>query len=148
MPWVTLASSGLGDGRIDNFIIDTSVHLVTGVLVVAAMTVTTVLVGRHALRNEPIGRPASISVAVATAVLAVQALVGIKLLDQGQGILQLYIHYIGGLLPLGVFLAAGWFARGDTARSSRVLAGLIALGWLSAIMAFTIGRAYADSLTA
>lgn len=140
------SSSGLGDGRIDNVIVDTSVHLTVGVLVVAAMIAATALVARHALRAEPIGRPAGASLVVAQVALTVQLLLGIKLLDQGQGILQLYIHYIGGLVPLGAFLVGGWFARGDDARSTRILAALLAVGSLSAIMAFTIGRAYANSL--
>jgi len=143
---LTASSSGLGDGRIDNIIVDTSVHLTVGVIVVAAMIAATALVGRHALRAEPIGRPAGLSLVAAQIALTVQLLLGIKLLDQGQGILQLYIHYVGGMLPLGVFLIGGWFARGDDARSTRILAALLTLGSLSAVMAFTIGRAYANSL--
>ena len=73
-----------------------------------------------------------------------QVLLGIKLLDQGQGIGQLYIHYVGGLLPMGAFLAGGWFARGEAPRSTRVLAVLVTIGWLSATMAFAIGRAYVN----
>lgn len=143
---VLASTTGLGDGRIDNFIIDTSVHLTVGVIVVLAMVVATALVVRHAIRAEPIGRPAGISLAAAQVALALQMLLGIKLLDQGQGILQLYIHYVGGLIPLGAFLVGGWFARGDDGRSSRILAALLLVGSLSAIMAFTIGRAYANSL--
>jgi len=143
---LTASSSGLGDGRIDNIIVDTSVHLTVGVIVVAAMVAATGLVVRHAIRAEPIGRPAGLSLAAAQIALAVQLLLGIKLLDQGQGILQLYIHYVGGMVPLGAFLVGGWFARGDDARSTRILAALLAIGSLSAIMAFTIGRAYANSL--
>lgn len=140
------STTGLGDGRIDNFIIDTSVHLTVGVIVVAAMVIATGLVARHAIRAEPIGRPAGVSLVAAQVALAVQMLLGIKLLDQGQGILQLYIHYVGGLIPLGAFLVGGWFARGDDGRSSRILAALLVVGSLSAVMAFTIGRAYANSL--
>ena len=146
MPLLGTPSTGLGDGRIDNLIVDTSVHLVTGVVVVVAMLVATVLVAGHAWRFEAIGRPAGAAVLVAQVALTVQLLLGIKLLDQGQGIVQLYIHYVGGLLPLGAFLVGGWLARGDDGRSSRILAGLLLLGTVSAVMAFTIGRAYADSV--
>jgi len=139
-------SNGLGDGRIDNIIVDTSVHLTVGVIVVAAMVAATGLVVRHALRAEPIGRPAALSLVAAQIASTVQLLLGIKLLDQGQGIAQLYIHYVGGMIPLGAFLVGGWFARGNDARSTRILAALLAIGSLSAIMAFTIGRAYANSL--
>lgn len=133
----------LGDGRIDNWIVSSSVHVATGVVVVVSMVVATVLVGRHALAGRPIDRPTKLALLVAQIALVAQVLLGIKLLDQGQGIVQLYIHYVGGLLPLGAFLVAGWFARGDARWSSRVLAVLLTIGTLSAGAAFFIGRAYA-----
>jgi hypothetical protein len=138
--------NGLGDGRLDNIVVDRSVHLAVGVAVVVAMLVATALVARHAVRGEPLGRGAGLSLAAAQLVLATQLLIGIKLLDQGQGIVQLYIHYIGGLLPLGLFLVAGWLARGDDGRSTRILCGLLTVGTVSALMAFTIGRAYANTV--
>ena len=143
-PLLATEAGPLGDGRIDNIIIDSSVHLVTGALVLLAMTAATVLVGIHSCRNEPIDAPARLAIIAAQVVLAVQVLLGIKLLDQGQGIAQLYIHYVGGLMPLGAFLAAGWFARGDSGKSSRVLTALLLLGNVSAFMAFFIGRAFAN----
>lgn len=140
-----LADSHLGDGRIDNLIISSSAHLYTGMAVLLTMTVLAVLVGRHAVRGEPVGRPTHVALAAAVVALAAQILLGIKLLDQGQGISQLYIHYVGGMIPMGAFLAAGWFARGDSARSTRVLAVLIAVGYVSALMAFFIGRSFANA---
>ena len=139
------ADNHLGDGRIDNFIIDSSAHLVTGLIVLLTMTAATLLVGRHALRNEPVTRPSFIVMAVAQIALIVQILLGIKLLDQGQGIVQLYIHYVGGLIPMGAFLLGAWFARGDSGRSSRVLFGLLVVGYASAMMAFFIGRSFANA---
>ncbi len=138
-------TSPLGDGRIDNWIIDSSVHVVVGALVLVTLTAALAWVGRLALHDRPLDQMGRILITVAQAVLAVQVLLGIKLLDQGQGILQLYIHYVGGLAPMGVFLVGGWWIRGDTARSNRLLASLIALGWLSAVMAFLIGRAYVNA---
>lgn len=138
-------ASDIGDGRIDNFIISSSVHVAMGVVVLLSMAAVTALVARHAIRNEAVGTPTRAALVVAQVSLAVQVLLGIKLLDQGQGIVQLYIHYVGGLIPLGAFLAAGWFARGDSPRSTRILAVLLAIGALSAFMAFFIGRAYANS---
>lgn len=134
----------LGDGRIDNLIISSSVHVATGVVVLLSMATATGLVFRHAIRNEAVNVTTRAALLVAQLSLIVQVLLGIKLLDQGQGIVQLYIHYVGGLMPLGAFLAAGWFARGDSPKSTRVLAVLLALGALSAFMAFFIGRAYAN----
>ncbi len=136
--------ASIGDGRIDNIIIDRSAHLVSGAVVLITMTVALAAVVRHAIRNEAVARPTQFALAAAQVSLTVQLLLGIKLLDQGQGIVQLYIHYVGGLIPLGVFLVGGWLARGDSGRSSRILAGLLAVGYLSAFMAFVIGRAYVN----
>lgn len=135
----------LGEGRIDNWIVSSSVHVATGVVVLVTMTVATVLVVRHALAGRSIDGPTKLSLLIAQIALIVQVLLGIKLLDQGQGIVQLYIHYIGGLIPLGAFLLAGWFARGDSRWSSRILAALLLIGALSAFAAFFIGRQYANA---
>ncbi len=139
------ADNHLGDGRIDNFIIDSSAHLVTGVIVLITMTAAVIAIGRHALRNEPVTRPAFLVMITAQLALVAQILLGIKLLDQGQGIVQLYIHYVGGLIPMGSFLLAGWVARGDSGRSSRILFGLLVVGYVSALMAFFIGRSFANA---
>lgn len=138
-------AADLGDGRIDNTIISSSVHVFVGVIVLVTMTAASALVLRHAVRNEAVTSPTRMALGAAQLALIVQVLLGIKLLDQGQGIVQLYIHYVGGLIPLGAFLAAGWFARGDTPRSSRVLAALLGVGAVSAFMAFFIGRAFANA---
>lgn len=137
--------SPLGDGRIDNWIIPSSVHVWLGIVVMATMTAAAGWVGWLAFRGKTLDRAGRVVIAVAQVVLGLQVLLGIKLLDQGQGIVQLYIHYVGGLIPMGAFLVGGWWVRGETPRSNRVLATLIAVGWLSAIMAFTIGRQYANS---
>ena len=108
------------------------------------MTAATGLTLRHAVRNEAIRGPAKLSIGGAVLALAAQVLLGIKLLDQGQGIVQLYIHYVGGLIPMAAFLAAGWFASGDSGKSSRGLAVLMTVGYASTLMAFFIGRAYAN----
>ncbi len=138
-------ASDLGDGVLDNLIVSTSVHLLLGALVLASLTLATGLVVVDAINNRPIGSRTQLAMGLAALVLAAQVLIGIKLLDQGQGIFQLYIHYIGGLVPLGVFAVGGWFFRGDTGRSSRWLAVLLAVGLLSATMAFFIGRAYVNA---
>ncbi len=140
----TVLQGNIGDGRIDNFIIDSSVHLALGVAVLITLSAAVGLVGWDALQNRALSRWSRISILLTQIVLTLQVLMGIKLLDQGQGISQLYIHYVGGLIPLGTFLLAGWVARGDTGRSTRILAGLIGIGLMSAAMAFFIGQAYVN----
>ncbi len=135
----------IGEGRIDNTIISSSVHVTNGIVVLVAMTIAFAMVARHAIAGRSVDGQTRLALLVAQVALVVQVLLGIKLLDQGQGIVQLYIHYVGGLTPLGAFLAAGWFARGDTPRSARFLAVLLAVGAVAAFMSFFIGRAYANS---
>lgn len=141
---VIATDSPLGDGAIDNYVIDSSVHVTMGVLVLVAMVATTFQLWRLALARKGVDRLARVLLASAQITLAVQALLGIKLLDQGQGVVQLYIHYLGGLAPLGLFIAAGWFAWRDKVRHTRVLAVLATVGLVSAVMAFTIGQEYAN----
>jgi hypothetical protein len=131
-------------GRIDNLILQPSVHRTSGVIVLVAMVAASVYLVRLALAHKRMDRNGRILLAVAQLTLMVQALLGIKLLDQGMGANQLYIHYVGGLMPLGFFLAAGWFGRSDSATRTRVLAVLTTVGLLSAAMAFFIGRAYVN----
>lgn len=137
--------NGLGEGVIDNFIITSAAHRWWGLLTVAVMVLVVGLVTRHVAKGEAVSTPTRWSFLVAQIVLAVQALLGIKLLDQGQGIVQLYIHYVGGLIPLGSFLAGGWLARGDTPRSARALLLLLTIGLASAFMAYVIGRAFVNA---
>jgi len=134
--------NGLGDGVIDNIIISSAVHRLWGGLTVVVMVIVVGLVARHVVRGEAVSTGTRWTFLIAQLALVVQALLGIKLLDQGQGIVQLYIHYVGGLIPLGSFLAGGWLARGDTPRSARVLLILLGIGLASAAMAYFIGRAY------
>ncbi len=137
-----LGENGIGEGVIDNIIISSAAHRWWGALAVAVMFIVVGLVTRHVARKEAVSTKTRWLFLVAQVVLVVQVLLGIKLLDQGQGIVQLYIHYVGGLIPLGAFLAGGWVARGDTPRSARVLLVLLVVGMASAFMAYTIGRAY------
>lgn len=143
VPILTVARP-LGDGRIDNIIIDSSVHVAGGIIVLGAMVAAAGWLARLALAGQEVDRVGQGLIIAAQVALAGQALIGIKLLDQGQGIVQLYIHYLGGLLPLGLFLAAGWFRFPDPLRRTRVLAVLTSVGLASAVMAFTIGQAYAN----
>ena len=132
------------DGKLDNIIIESSVHVAVGSLVLLSLAVCTFWLVRRALAGETVDQTGRILIGVTQAVLTVQILLGIKLLDQGQGWNQLYIHYIGGLVPMGAFVVGGWWVRGDTGRQTRILAGLVALGLVSAVMAFAIGQSYAN----
>lgn len=138
--------SDLGEGVIDNIIISSAAHRLWGALAVFSMIVIVGVVTRHVARGEAVSTSTRWLFLATQVILVVQVLIGIKLLDQGQGIVQLYIHYVGGLIPLGSFLAGGWLARGDTPRSARVLLILLVVGMASAAMAYFIGRAYVTTV--
>lgn len=144
LPTVLAQGEPLGEGTIDNWIVESSVHVAVGVLVLVSLTAALGWTARLALAGRTLDLTGRIVITVAQVVLAAQILLGIKLLDQGQGINQLYIHYIGGLIPLAVFLGAGWWLRADTPRKTQLLAALVAVGWISAVMAFFIGQEYAN----
>lgn len=79
---------------------------------------------------------------VAQVFLMVQALLGIKLLDQGLGPLQLYIHYVGGLAPLLFYMAYYWLPASFLRRWPWTATLVSAAAFLFAVMAFFIGRSY------
>ncbi len=126
---------------IDAIWVPTSVHFVTGTLVVVATLAALVAALVHALRSRPLAPWAHALFIAAQVSLAVQALIGIKLLDQGLGPLQLYIHYVGGLGPLFFFLLYYWLPMSFRARrwSATLVTGA---ALLFAVMAYGIGQAY------
>ena len=137
-------SSELGEGNIDNFIVQPWVHRLNGGLVIASLAATAVWLTWLAVKRRPFDRRGQVLVVASQVFLMVQALLGIKLLDQGMGVVQLYIHYVGGMLPLGFFLVVGWFRFADPVRRARVLAVLVDVGLVCAVMAFVIGQAYVN----
>lgn len=141
---VLAADGPYGDGAIDNMVLDPSVHRTMGIAVLVAMVAASGYLIRLAVRGNRLDRIGRILLALAQLTLMVQALLGIKLLDQNMGWNQLYIHYVGGLIPLGLFLVAGWFGRTDSVGRTRLLAALTTAGMVSAAMAFFIGRAYVN----
>ncbi|MFP5309536.1 MAG: hypothetical protein ACLGIR_08160 [Actinomycetes bacterium] len=145
----TEASEGGGDPRIapqdgiiDNLYVSPAFHRTLGLTVVVLLLATSAWLVALGVRRRGLDLPGRLLLVGTQVVLMVQVLVGIKLLDQGLGTAQLYIHYVGGVLPLGGFLAASWIGwRSDETRA-RALAVLTVLGTLSAIGAYVIGGAY------
>lgn len=62
----------------------------------------------------------------------------------GLGVGQLYIHYVAGLLPLGLFLVLIWVRFVDPVRRARVLAVAVDISVVAAVMAYTIGQAFVN----
>lgn len=130
------------EGVIDNIFVSPRVHEAMGGIVLVTMLVATLWTARLAVAKRPLEGGVRLSLVAAQVALMVQALLGIKLLDQGLGVAQLYIHYVGGLIPLGLFIGANWVAWRNPVTHTRATAVLSAVGLLSAGMAFVIGRAY------
>jgi heme A synthase len=130
------------DGIIDNLYLSPAVHRSLGLTVVVLLVAKSGWLVALAVRRRGLDLPGRLLLVGTQVLLMVQVLAGIKLLDQGLGTTQLYIHYVGGVLPLGGFLAASWIGwRSDETRA-RALAVLTVLGTLSAIGAYVIGGAY------
>lgn len=75
--------------------------------------------------------------------LMVQALIGIKLLDQGLGTVQKYVHYLGGLGALGLVMLYYWLPKRDVRDSSVKALGLTVASLAFVLMTFIIGGLYA-----
>lgn len=138
-------AANLGKGSLDNLIVAPGVHRSVGILVLVSLLAATAWAGWLAVTKRPWDRTATVLMAVSQLVLMAQALLGIKLLDQGMGIFQLYIHYLGGLVPLGLYLVLGWFPFKDPVIRARVVSIAMAVGLVSAGMAFVIGQAFVNS---
>lgn len=128
---------------IDSIILPPSIHLTVGTLVLLTNTLFLLVSGWLALRKQPINRLAHATAILFQLVLMVQALLGIKLLDQGLGILQLYIHYLGGLAPLFFCLLFYWLPDSpNAATQTRRLLIVAALSFFFTVLTFTVGRSY------
>ena len=129
---------------LDQIWVPPSVHLVSGTFVLLATLAALVISAVFAWRNRPFNAGASAMLIVAQLALMVQAVIGIKLLDQGLGPLQLFIHYLGGLGPLLFFFVYYWLPR--SVRARRWTAVLVtSSAFLFAVMAFGIGQSYVAS---
>jgi heme A synthase len=129
---------------IDQIGVSPTVHLWVGVAVLATTLVSFLVAVLFVLRRQPLPAWTKALLIGTQLVLMVQALLGIKLLDQGSGTVQLYIHYLGGLGPLLFFMLMYWFPTRDSIKHSRVAALVAGSAFVFAFMAFTIGSAYAN----
>ena len=129
---------------IDAMVLQPAVHHGVGGVVLLVLAIAAGWAGYAAVRKQPLSRGMRWILIAAQVVLMVQALLGIKLLDQNLGAMQLYIHYVGGLSPLLFYMLLYWFPSRDEIRQTRWTALATGMGFLFAVMAFTIGGAYAQ----
>lgn len=75
--------------------------------------------------------------------LMVQALIGVKLLGQGLGVVQKYVHYLGGLGALGLITLLYWLPQRSAQQTSRRALGLTAASLTFVLLTFVVGGLYA-----
>lgn len=128
---------------IDRIIIPPTLHRGFGELVMLTTLVTACFLIYLAWRKQSLnGWAQGLTIGSQLALMG-QALLGIKLLDQGMGTMQLYVHYLGGLGPLLFFLLLYWFPSRDAIRQTRWAALAASGALLFAILSYTIGGLYA-----
>lgn len=127
---------------IDQLMLSPTIHRGMGELVMTLALVSSLVLWYLVSRQRPLNTLARGLVIAVQVAFMVQALVGIKLLDQGLGVMQLYIHYLGGLGPMLFFLLLYWFPRGEGIRESRWAALATTGALLFAVMTYTIGSLY------
>lgn len=127
---------------IDSLIVSPAVHTWVGVLVIAAAVVTAVVTGMQARKRQSVNKTTHLVMILAQVALMLQVLVGIKLLDQGLGALQLFIHYVGGLGAFFFFLLYYWLQPKTAPAQSRLAFILSFLALLFVLQTFFIGQAF------
>lgn len=127
---------------IDRIMIPAWFHMAVGMLVLVATLAATGTSIWNARRRIVRTHWTSAVLIATQVVLMVQALIGIKLLDQGAGVLQLYIHYLGGLAPLLFFFMLYWFPLRDERKQGWAMIAVTAGGFVFALMTFAIGQAF------
>src|SRR5690349_14577328 len=121
---------------IDKLILDPSIHVIIGGLVLVSTLVSALLVGWLAWRRQTLSRAANVALIATQLILMAQALIGIKLLDQGLGTVQIYIHYIGGLAPLMFFMLLYWLPIQRPQLKARLAAAAATGAFVFALMTF------------
>lgn len=127
---------------IDSFIVPPFVHMIIGTLVLGTSILALVVTALAFWKKQPLTRTSHLVFVAFQLSLMVQILIGIKLLDQGLGPLQLYIHYIGGLAPMAFWLLFYWMPAGTGMVQVRRATTVSLLSFVFVLMTFAIGSAY------
>lgn len=126
----------------DDLFVSPAVHMMVGAAVLLTGLAAMVVAVRAAMKRQPAGRNGNLLFILFQLALMVQVLVGIKLLDQGLGPLQLFVHYLGGLAPMGFVLLYYWLRPADGTGQGRRAAVVTVASFVFVLMTFTIGSMY------
>lgn len=124
---------------IDNIIVSPMTHLIVGTFVLLTSLLFLLVIGRLALKKHALSPFAKATFILFQVALIIQTLIGIKLLDQGLGVLQLYIHYLGGLAPFAFCLLYYWLPTKDEFKQCRRLAIVALVSFLFVFLTFVVG---------
>ena len=124
---------------IDSIIISPAAHMAVGTFVLVSNLLFLIVVGYLIWKKKTFSSLAGITFLLFQVALMLQLLVGIKLLDQGLGFLQLYIHYLGGLAPLAFCLIYYWLPITDGLAKSRRLFVLAVASFFFVFLTFAVG---------
>jgi hypothetical protein len=127
---------------IDSIAVGPEVHVALGSAVLVITLLCAGWLGWLALKGRPTGRAGTTLLLLSQVLLMAQAVIGIKLLSQGLGVLQIFIHYLGGLAPILFFLLTYWFPARNPKAQTRNQAIAALFSFVFVLMTFTIGRMY------
>lgn len=126
----------------DDLFVSPAVHMMVGAAVLLTGLAAMVVAVRATMKRQPAGRNGNLLFILFQLALMVQVLIGIKLLDQGLGPLQLFVHYLGGLAPMGFVLLYYWLRPADGVGQGRRAAVVTVASFVFVLMTFTIGSMY------
>ncbi|MDQ7030245.1 MAG: hypothetical protein Q9O62_10945 [Ardenticatenia bacterium] len=129
---------------IDRIVVPPSVHIAAGGVLFLVAAAALVLTALEARRRHPLSRTTVSVLAALQLLLLAQTLIGIKLLDQGHGVRQLYIHYVGGFAPIGLYLVLSWLPLRDEVRRTYATAAVTGLTFVFVLLTFAVGSMYVN----
>lgn len=127
---------------IDSIVVTPAAHMAVGSLVLFTSLVYLITIAWLAWKKKEVSPLAGFFFILFQATLMLQALVGIKLLDQGLGYLQLYIHYLGALAPLAFCLIYYWLPTPEGVVKSRRLLAIAIASFFFVLLTFSVGSMY------
>lgn len=128
---------------IDAVIVPPFVHLSVGTAVLFSNLAVLIAAAWLAFKKQPLTKVVTGLFILFQLILMVQVLIGVKLLDQGLGVLQLYIHYLGGLAPLFFCLLFYWLSAGKNAVvQNRRIAIVATVSLFFTLLTFAVGSMY------
>lgn len=126
----------------DEIIISPALHQVVGGVVLLGALVAMFLTWRG-FRAGQYARAQHLGVSLFQLALMLQALIGVKLLDQGMGVMQKYVHYLGGFGAIGLLMLIYWLPQRHGQVQPARAAILTAAALVFSVLSFTIGGLYA-----